>query len=362
MSDFTIARIAEGIGAQAVGDTSFMVRHAAEPAEAGPNDLAMAMSPKYAEQLRDGSARAAVLWCDADWRSFGLSSAILVDRPRFAMARITNLLSQVPVPETGIHPSAVIEESAMVAPDAAVGALTYIGAEAEIAANVVIGAGSVVAAGSKIGADSVLMERVVVGHGVTIGERFVAQPGAIIGGDGFSFVTPERSAVENVRATLGERGDVEDQKWVRIHSLGGVEIGDDVEVGAGSAVDRGTIRATRIGRGTKIDNLVQIGHNVVIGEDVLICAQVGVAGSTRVGHRVVLGGQAGLSDNITVGDDVVVGAAAKVLSNAPAGRVLMGYPAMKMDTFFKISRNLRRLPALVDSFRELRSTQKGTGK
>ena len=109
-----------------------------------------------------------------------------------------------------------------------------------------------------------------IGARVRIGNNFIAQPGCMIGGDGFSFVTPENSAIENVRSSLGSRGDVQEQSYIRIHSLGNVEIGDDVEIGANSTIDRGTIRSTSIGRGTKIDNLAQIGHNVTIGEDCLL--------------------------------------------------------------------------------------------
>ena len=192
-----------------------------------------------------------------------------------------------------------------------------------------------------------ILEGVRIGARVRIGDRFIAQPGAVIGGDGFSFVTAERSAVEEVRATLGQRGEIRAQDWVRIHSLGAVTIGDDVEIGANSCVDRGTIRDTEIGRGTKLDNLVQVAHNVQIGEDCLLCGQSGIAGSARIGNRVVLGGKAGVADNLQVGDDVIAGAGTLILSNAPAGRVLLGYPAVRMDSQIEIMKAQRRLPKLV---------------
>jgi len=189
--------------------------------------------------------------------------------------------------------------------------------------------------------------------GVVIGDRFVAQPGCVIGSDGFSFVTPEKSAVENVRESLGDAGDAAQQGWVRIHSIGGVEIGDDVEIGANSAIDRGTIRATRIGSGTKIDNLVQIGHNVQVGQDCLLCGQVGVAGSTRIGDNVVLGGQVGVVDNLIVGDAVIAGAGTMLLSNVPKGRAMLGYPGMKMQSHVETYKALRRLPRLMAQVAEL---------
>jgi UDP-3-O-[3-hydroxymyristoyl] glucosamine N-acyltransferase len=180
-----------------------------------------------------------------------------------------------------------------------------------------------------------------------------------VGSDGFSFVTPEKSGVERVRESLGHQGEIVAQSWTRIHSLGGVEIGDDVEIGANTAIDRGTIRATRIGRGTKLDNLVHVGHNVEVGEDSLLCGQVGIAGSARIGNRVVLGGQCGVNDNIFVGDDVVAGGATKIFTNAPAGRVLLGSPAVKMEAHVEMMKALRRLPRL---FEQVRDLQKAVSK
>ncbi len=355
MARHTVATIAQALGLPVMGNGAIVIKRAAEPGDAGPDDLAMAMASKYAEALSAGSARAAILWDGADWQSYGLSAAILTPRPRLAMAGVTEALARDTGPRPGIHPSAVCDEECDIGADPAIGPHVVIEAGAKIGARARIGAGSFLGQNVVIGDDAMIAPGTHIGHDVIIGDRFRSQPKAIIGGDGFSFVTPERSAVENVRASLGDRGDAPEQSWLRIHSLGAVVIGDDVEIGAATTIDRGTIRSTRIGNGTKIDNLVQVGHNVQIGEDSLICAQSGVAGSTVVGARVVVGGQAGVTDNIVVGDDAVVGAAAKVLSNVPPGRVLMGYPAMKMDAFFKISRNFRRLPKLVEDMRDVRA-------
>ncbi|MCF8512299.1 MAG: UDP-3-O-(3-hydroxymyristoyl)glucosamine N-acyltransferase, partial [Rhodobacteraceae bacterium] len=142
------------------------------------------------------------------------------------------------------------------------------------------------------------------------------------------------------------RSEIHEQRWTRIHSLGAVTIGDDVEIGANCTIDRGTIRDTVIGRGSKLDNQVHIGHNVQVGEDTLLCGQVGIAGSSRIGNRVVLAGQVGVNDNIFVGDDVIAGGGTKIFTNAPKGRVLLGYPAVKMETHVEIQKALRRLPRL----------------
>jgi len=185
-----------------------------------------------------------------------------------------------------------------------------------------------------------------IGARVRIGHRVICQPGAVIGSDGFSFVTPEPSGVEEVRATLGHRDRIQPQAWMRIHSLGAVILGDDVEIGANCTLDRGTIRDTSVGNGTKLDNLVHLAHNVTVGRDCLLCGQVGIAGSARIGDRVVMGGQVGVSDNIFVGDDVIAGGGTKIMTNAPAGRVLLGYPAVKMETHVELQKALRRLPRL----------------
>ena len=355
----TIAQIAAALGAEAFGAVDILIDGVAEPAMAGPSDLALAMSPKYAEALGDGQARAAMLWPGADWRALGLEAAIIAPRPRFAMAGLSAMMDEGQGFGTGVHPSAVVDAGAVIGEGVQIGPLCVIASGAQIGAGTVIGPQCFVGADTVIGADSYLREGVKIGARVTIGARFIAQPGATIGGDGFSFVTPEVSAVERVRDTLGDQGDIKAQSYARIHSLGSVTIGDDVEVGANVCIDRGTVRDTRVGNGVKIDNLAQIGHNVEIGQDCLICAQVGIAGSSRIGNNVVLGGQTGISDNIFVGDNVITGGATKVLANVPAGRVMLGYPAMKMETHIETYKGLRRLSRL---FRDVEALKKAVSK
>lgn len=351
----TIAEIAAAIDARAEGDTTFVVTGASEPASAGPDDLALAMSPDYAEGLASGRARAAVVWEEADWRALGLRAAIFVSRPRLAMSAVTRVLDPGPDIAPGIHPTALVAPEAELGADVSVGAYTVIGPGARIGAGSRIGPQVTIAGGAEIGAQALIHAGARIGPRARIGARFICQPNVVIGADGFSFVTPEKSGVEEIRGTLGERDEIRAQSWIRIHSLGGVRIGDDVEVGANSTIDSGTIRATEVGSGTKIDNLVQIGHNTTVGRDCLMCGLVGVAGSARIGDRVVLGGQVGVSDNIFVGDDVIAGGATKIFTNAPKGRVLLGSPAVKMETQVAIQKNLRRLGRLFDQVAELRA-------
>ena len=342
-----IGDIALALGAEAAGDLDLVIAGASEPAAAGPDDLALAMDPKFAEGLGKGRARAALLWPGADWLGLGLTAAIFAPRGRLALAGLTRLLDPGVAIAPGVHAMSVIDPGAVIGAGAAVGPFVTIGAGVQIGRGARIASHVSIGEGAVIGEDALILEGVRIGARVRIGDRFIAQPGAVIGGDGFSFVTAERSGVEEVRATLGQRGEIRAQDWVRIQSLGAVTIGDDVEIGANSCVDRGTIRDTEIGRGTKLDNLVQVAHNVQIGEDCLLCGQSGIAGSARIGNRVVLGGKAGVADNLQVGDDVIAGAGTLILSNAPAGRVLLGYPAVRMDSQIEIMKAQRRLPKLV---------------
>ena len=356
---YSVQQIATALGLTAAGDGSLRITRVAEPAQAGPDDLALAMKPEFAAMLGQGQARAAMLWDGADWQALGLRAAILSPRPRYALSGLSAMMDPGPGYGAGIHPSAVIDATAGIGNDVHIGPLAVIGAGARIGDGSVIGPQVSVGAGTEIGPGALLHAGVRIGARVRVGARFIAQPGAVVGADGFSFVTPEVSAVERARETLGDQGAAQAQPWARIHSLGGVTIGDDVELGAGSCIDRGTIRDTRIGNGVKFDNLVQIGHNVVIGNDCLICAQVGVAGSSVIGNNVVLGGQSGVSDNITIGDNVITGGGTKVLSRVPPGRVMLGYPAMKMDAHIELYKSLRRLPRL---FRDVAALQKSVFK
>lgn len=356
-----IGDIAKALGAEAEGDLALVVTGASEPQAAGPDQLALAMDPRYADGIGKGKARAAVVWPGADWRAMGLKAAIFAPRSRLAMAGLTRLMDPGPAIMPGVHPLAVVEPSAEIGDSAAIGPFVVIGAGVVIGPGARIASHVSIAEGARIGAEALILQGARIGARVTIGDRFICQPGAVIGADGFSFVTPEKSGVEEIRETLGSRAEIKDQTWTRIHSLGAVTIGDDVEIGANVCIDRGTIRDTLIGSGTKMDNLVHIGHNVQIGRDCLLCGQVGIAGSARIGDRVVLAGQCGVNDNIFVGNDVIAGGATKIFTNAPAGRVLLGYPAVKMESHVEMQKALRRLPRLAARVAALEKGGAGAG-
>lgn len=342
----SIADLARALDAKAVGDTRLEVAGAAEPGAAGPDEIALAMQPAFAADLGKGRARAALLWPEADWQGLGLAAAILAPRPRYVLAGVGRIFERPPEIAAGIHPSAAIDPTAEIGPGAAIGAFVLVGARARIGAGARIMSHVAIAEEAVIGRDALLMSGVRIGARVRIGDRFIAQPNAVVGADGFSFVTPAPGVVEEARAT-GAITAREQQDYVRINSLGSVVIGDDVELGACSCIDRGTVADTTIGDGTKIDNHVQIGHNVRIGRSCLLCGQSGVAGSVVIGDRVVLGGKAGIADHLRIGSNVVITGNSGVNSHVSDNKIMMGFPAVRMDQNVEMYKALRRLPRLM---------------
>lgn len=343
----TVKDIAAALGAEALGAVDVFVSGLAEPATAENGDLALAMSPRYADALAVTKAQAAVVWPGADWASFDLKAAIVVPRPRLAMAGLTQAFD-VSEAMSGIHPTAVIDPSASLGAGVAVGPFCVIGAGAQIGAGSVLMSHVTIAAGAVLGQNNTLHAGVRIGRRVKIGDNAMLQPNAVIGADGFSFVTAAPSNEERAFATAGRTplNPPDDATRHRIHSLGGVTLGHDIEVGANSTIDAGTIRATQVGNGTKIDNLVQVGHNVIVGRDCVLCAQAAVAGSAQLGDRVVMGGKSGIKDNVRVGQDVVLGGGAIVLADVPPGQFMMGYPAQPMPDFRRAQKALRQKTVL----------------
>jgi UDP-3-O-[3-hydroxymyristoyl] glucosamine N-acyltransferase len=224
-------------------------------------------------------------------------------------------------PLTSVHPTAVLGPDPSVFPFAVIGAGTRIGARCRIHSGVVIGRNC------RIGDDVLLYPNAVIYDGVVLGHRVIVHAGAVLGADGFGY-----------RMQQG--------KHVKIPQLGSVELGDDVEIGAGTTIDRGTFQATRIGTGTKIDNLVQIGHNCLIGKHNMLVGQVGIAGSCSTGDYVVLAGQVGIADHIHIGDQAQVGAQSGVMRDVPAGERMFGSPAFPERDQKRVVLCMTKLPAM----------------
>lgn len=345
---YTVKQIAESLAAKAEGDLSIIVRGPAHPEFATPDSLALAMDPKFVGNLANGRARVAILPKGTDWRALGLEAAIFATHPRYVLSEVNRIFERAVYAAKGIHPTAQIDASASIGKAASIGPFVCIGPGVEIGENARILSHVSIAENARIGADCLLHSGVRIGARVNIGDRFIAQPNAVIGGDGFSFVSPEPGAVEAARA--GQQpagGTLQKHGFARTNSLGAVTIGDDVEVGAGATIDRGTIIDTTIGNGSKIDNIVQIGHNVQVGAHCLLCAQVGIGGSAVISDRVVLAGQVGVADNVTVGTNVVAAGKAGISSNVPPNRFIMGNPAIKAEANIESYKAYRRLPKLV---------------
>ncbi|QHQ35206.1 UDP-3-O-(3-hydroxymyristoyl)glucosamine N-acyltransferase [Algicella marina] len=349
---YSVEELAKALGAEAAGDLGLRVTAPAEPGRAGPEHVAMAMEKKFVGQLADGKALVAIVAEGTDWEALGLRAAIFAPRSRYVMAGIGKLFERPLKIAPGIHPTAVIEDGAEIGAGAAIGPFVHVQSGARIGVRARISSHCSIGENTVIGDDLLLFPGAHIGPHVRIGNRFIGQIGVSVGGDGFSFVSPQPGAVEEARSTGKISEASRTAGFARINSMGGVVIGDDVEMGANSAVDRGTVADTKIGDGTKLDGLVMVGHNVTIGNHCLLCGQSGVAGSSVIGDRVVLAGQAGIADHINIGSDVIITAQTGINANVPSGKIMMGTPAMPMDVSVNVYKATRRLPRLLTKLQE----------
>lgn len=277
--------IAEIIGAELAGDPDSRITGAGTLRNAGPGQLSFLANRRYAAYLKTTRATAVVL-APADAADCPVARLIARD-PYLAYVKAVRYLNPEPGVRPGIDPAASISDTASIHPGAAVGALAVIAAGAVVHEGACIGPGCVIGENAVIGAHSRLVANVTVCHGVRIGERVLLHPGVVIGSDGFGLAN--------------DAG-----KWLKIPQLGGVEIRDDVEIGANTTVDRGALEDTIIEEGVKIDNQVQVGHNVIIGAHTAIAGCAGIAGSTTIGRRCMIGGACAISGHISIADDVVI--------------------------------------------------------
>jgi UDP-3-O-[3-hydroxymyristoyl] glucosamine N-acyltransferase len=327
-----LSDLAEALGLAAEGDSQVWIAGVAPLEAAGPSDLSFVRSPAFAALLRDSRAGAVVALHGID---VGSRPALRSDDPSRDFYRAARLLVPEPAPAPGIHPSALIAEGARIDPSASIGPFCSIGAEAQVGPRSVLHAGVALYPGVRIGADCVLHARCVVAAASLLGDRVLLHPGVVIGGEGFGYVGARGGGLE------------------RAHHVGRVVVADDVEIGANSTVDRGTLGDTRIGCGTKIDNLVQIGHNCVIGERVVIVAQAGIAGSTEIGDDCVILAQAGVAGHLRVGARALVGPQCGVHKDVAPGTRVLGSPQRVELRFHREIAALARLPALLRRVRAL---------
>ncbi len=356
----TLQSIAQSLGGSVIGDGELVVNRLVHPKDAtGEHDLVLAFDKTLHHHLESTPARAVILakgqeeLAQTFTEQFGQkngqgnntqkSGAILVERPRFAMATLTALFACPDIPPRTIHPTAAVDATAKIGKNVAIGPFCFVGAHAEIGDNTTLISQVTIGAYARIGNDGLLHAGARIGECVVIGDRAVLHYNSVIGSDGFSFVTPERGSVEVAKEGKSSTVEAFNNVINRIHSLGAVIVGDDVEIGACTTIDRGTITDTRIGNGTKIDNQVQIGHNVEIGDNCLICGTAGIAGSSIIGNRVVLAARAGVADHVKIGDDAVLMAASQLATNLPEKSIYMGFPAMPRERFMEQMIHLARL-------------------
>ncbi len=340
-----IRDIAAALKADLTGDGEITVEGINHPAAAGPQDLALALEDSALSALGESAAPAAIVARGAETPA-RLRAVIAVDFPRYAMATLTRLFANAPHAATGTHPTAVVDPSAVIEDSVSIGPFVVVGPGTHIGRGTVVLPHVTIAAHARIGAECLFHPGVRIGERVEIGDRVILHHNCSIGADGFSFAIPEPGSPPPPGAP----------RISRIASLGTVILGPDVEVGANSCIDRGTIEATFVGAGTKIDNLVMIAHNNQIGEGCLIAGRVGVSGSCRIGNRVILAGGVGIADHVTIGDDAVVLAGAQVGSSRIApGAVVIGMPAMPKDKFFEQVRYMFRLKRIFADVAEIKS-------
>lgn len=329
----TAGELATYLGANLEGEALAQISGVAGPARARVEDLIYLDSPKHRERVAASAARCVL--AQPGVRLAG-KTILEIDAPKLAFAKAAEWLLPKPAVRAAVHPTAIVAASARLAANVSVGPYAVVEDEAEIGAGTAIEAFCFVGRGARVGENCRLHPRVTLYSGARLGNRVEVHAGVVIGSDGFGYV-------------FGEG-----RHW-KFPQIGTVEIGDDVEIGANTTVDRGSLESTEIGPGVKIDNLVQIAHNVRIGAHSILAAQTGVSGSSTLGHHVIVGGQVGIADHCKLEDGAVAGAQAGIPTGKTirGGQTVWGTPARPLDKFKEQYAWFARLPELAERVRRL---------
>ncbi|HUV36187.1 MAG TPA: UDP-3-O-(3-hydroxymyristoyl)glucosamine N-acyltransferase [Patescibacteria group bacterium] len=333
MASYSLEELAGIVGGEIIGDRNIMIRGVAGIKEAEEGQITFLANPRYEPFLRETKASAIIANRDGN-----LPRTILkVSNPYLAFLKVVTLFSKSPMERyrRGVHPTAIVDQSAAVGRETSIGAYAVIGEGVVIGDRTTILPHVCICNDVTIGTDCLLYPHVTIRERCTIGNEVIIHAGAVIGSDGFGYAKDGNT-------------------HHKIPQIGIVSIEDNVEIGANTTIDRATTGVTLVKKGSKIDNLVQIAHNVVVGEDSVLAAQVGVSGSTELGKNVVLAGQAGLVGHITIGDGAMVGAQGGVTKSIPPATRVSGYPAREHTFARKIYAATKRLPELIKEFRALR--------
>ena len=334
-----LTELVRTLGGEAIGEVALPLEGVGTLEGAGPRQITFLANPRYRAKLADTSAGAVIL--GAAERDSVSIPRIVAANPYAYFARVAQLFAPARTAPPGVHPSAAVDSSAQVAPSAAIAEFVSIGPGARIGENVAIGPGCAIGANASIGSGSRLEARVTVYHGCVIGARAIVHSGAVIGADGFGFA-PDQGA------------------WVKIPQTGRVRIGDDVEIGANTTIDRGALEDTVIGNGVKLDNQIQVGHNVVIGDHTVMAGCVGIAGSAKVGRHCLVGGGAIILGHLEVADGCQISAMTLITKSITRpGTYTSAMPFMAHDEWLRNAAQLRRLAGLAETVRALKHDPEG---
>ena len=346
----SLEEIAKELNCDFYGNGNLIFSSPSEPSTADIDQIAIAIEKKYHDQLFNTNAKAAIINASFDWKSTNLEGVIIAKKPKNTLSKLTNIFNAIKAEERSINKNSLIDPSLKIGTNPNIGSYVIIKKNCilgknvdienfvEIGKNVILGDNCMIKSGTKISDNTV------------IGNHFICHQNVIIGSDGFSFHTKNG---ESILDRLKKDKASEENEFIRVDSIGAVKIGDNVEIGANSCIDKGTIKNTVIKSGTKLDNLVHIAHNVEIGENCLICGQVGIAGSTIVGDNVIMGGQVGIADNLNIGSNSVLAGKTGVSANVLSKKFMMGNPAMEMKKNVAAYMALRRLPRLQEKIAKL---------
>jgi len=329
----TADEIAKHLGGRVVGDSCAPISGVASPESAHSEDLIYMDSPRFEDRVTKSAARCVL---SVPGTRLAAKTIIEVADPKLAFAKAAELLVPRPTPAPGVHPTAIVPPSATLGENVIVGPYVVIEDAVEVGRGTAIEAFGFVGRGSRIGKDCWLHPRVTLYAGAKLGDRVEVHSGVVIGSDGFGFVYGEG-------------------RYWKFPQVGTIEVGDDVEIGCNTTIDRGSLETTRIGPGVKIDNLVQIAHNVQIDEHTVVAAQTGVSGSSQVGKQVMVGGQVGIADHCIIEDGAILGAQAGIPTGKTIrrGQTVWGTPARPLDKFKQQYALFARLPEIVERLRNV---------
>ena len=326
MRKMKLCDLAAHLGATLHGDGEAEITGVAGIEDASTGQLTFVSNPRYAAAAR--TTRASAVLVAADFPEISAATLRLAN-PYLAFAQAIGLFHPAPVYPPGVHPTAVIDPTATIGAGAHIGAYVVVGGQVRLGEGAVLLPHAVLYPGVTAGREFFAHAHAVVRENCALGDRVILQNGVVVGGDGFGFAKRD------------------DGTWLKIPQSGPVRIGSDVEVQANACIDRASVGATVIADGAKIDNLVQVGHGSSVGENTLLCAQVGLAGSTEVGRNVVLAGQVGVAGHCHIGDGAIATAQSGIPNDVAPGKIVSGYPAFDNRQWLRASAAFQRLPEIL---------------